>query len=53
MNETAYGVGGNKAKQPQDDQDNGDGIQHGDYPFVNFEVSPSAAVRSVRQRTYA
>jgi hypothetical protein len=35
MNETAYGVGGDKSEQPQDEQNNSDGIEHGKYPLVD------------------
>jgi hypothetical protein len=34
--ETAYGVGSDQSKQPQNEQNNSDGIEHGKYPLVDL-----------------
>jgi hypothetical protein len=34
MDEAAHGGGGDQAQKPQDEQYDGDGIEHVDYPFV-------------------
>ena len=34
MNESAHGVRGNKTQNPEDDQDDGDGLEHGASPFA-------------------
>ena len=34
VDETAHGVGSDKSKKPQDDQNNSNRIDHGYYPFV-------------------
>jgi hypothetical protein len=33
MNESAHGIRGNKTQNPEDDQDDGDGLEHGASPF--------------------
>jgi hypothetical protein len=33
VNETADGVGSDEAKQPQDEENDSNGIQHGEFPF--------------------
>jgi hypothetical protein len=34
MNKTACGVGGDQSQEPQYEQNNSDGIEHDNYPFV-------------------
>ena len=34
VDEAAHGDGRDQSQKPQDDQDDGDGIKHVDYPFV-------------------
>jgi hypothetical protein len=34
MNESAHGVRGNKTQNPEDDQDDGNGLEHGASPFA-------------------
>jgi hypothetical protein len=34
MNESAHGIRGNKTQNPEDDQDDGNGLEHGVSPFA-------------------
>jgi len=34
MNESAHGVRGDKTQNPEDDQDDGNGLEHGASPFA-------------------
>jgi hypothetical protein len=33
VDEAAHGIGGNEAQEPHDDEYDGDGVEHGEYPF--------------------
>ena len=44
MNESAHGVRGHKTKNPEDDQDDGNGLEHGASPFaVGLRIEELAA----------
>jgi hypothetical protein len=42
MDETTHGVGTDKAQQPQNEQNDGNGIQHGNSPCATGADRPDA-----------